>query len=67
MHLKMSSGKWRPFCLGLNALTRIVHVWRDIFSAVASNKLGLFSIPWYDENVMFVRFGYLLLFIVYVW
>ena len=20
MHLKMSSGKWRPFCLGLNAL-----------------------------------------------
>ena len=22
MHLKMSSGKWRPFCLGLNVLTR---------------------------------------------
>ena len=22
MHLKMSSGKWRPFCLGLNALSR---------------------------------------------
>ena len=21
MHLKMSSGKWRPFCLGLNVLT----------------------------------------------
>ena len=21
MHLKMSSGKWRPFCLGLNMLT----------------------------------------------
>ena len=20
MHLKMSSGKWRPFCLGLNVL-----------------------------------------------
>ena len=23
MHLKMSSGKWRPFCLGLNVLMRI--------------------------------------------
>ena len=23
MHLKMSSGKWRSFCLGLNVLTRI--------------------------------------------
>ena len=22
MHLKMSSAKWRPFCLGLNVLTR---------------------------------------------
>ena len=22
MHLKMSSGKWRPFCLGLNVLTQ---------------------------------------------
>ena len=23
IHLKLSSGKWRPFCLGLNVLTRI--------------------------------------------
>ena len=23
MHLKMSSGKWRPFCLGLNVITYI--------------------------------------------
>ena len=23
MHLKMSSGRWRPFCLGLNVLTKI--------------------------------------------
>ena len=23
MHLKMSSGKWRPFCLGLNVLTPV--------------------------------------------
>ena len=23
MHLKMSSGKWRPFCLGLNVLRKV--------------------------------------------
>ena len=26
MHLKMSSGKWRPFCLGLNVLKRVLDV-----------------------------------------
>ena len=26
MHLKMSSAKWRPFCLGLNVLTHIFRV-----------------------------------------
>ena len=26
IHLKMSSGKWRPFCLGLNVLKVVVHV-----------------------------------------
>ena len=31
MHLKMSSAKWRPFCLGLNVLTWVicVSVWRE--------------------------------------
>ena len=24
MHLKMSSGKWRPSCLGLNVLTKTI-------------------------------------------
>ena len=36
MHLKMSSGKWCPFCLGLNVLTMAEQpptwmVWRYIF------------------------------------
>ena len=26
IHFEMSSGKWRPFCLGLNLLT--IHVWQ---------------------------------------
>ena len=25
IHLKMSSGKWRPFCLGLNVLTHLTY------------------------------------------
>ena len=40
IHLKMSSGKWRPFCLGLNVLTRwgldkivdILHTFSNAFS-----------------------------------
>ena len=28
MHLKMSSAKWRPFCLGLNVLT--CHLWSPV-------------------------------------
>ena len=31
MHLKMSSGKWRPFCLGLNVL--IIHFYICIYQA----------------------------------
>ena len=31
MHLKMSSGKWRPFCLGLNVLTTI---WKLILAVI---------------------------------
>ena len=36
MHLKMSSGKWRPFCLGLNAFKDILEPprpswWRALF------------------------------------
>ena len=27
MHLKMSSGKWRPFCLGLNVLKNPFYKW----------------------------------------
>ena len=30
IHLKMSSGKWRPFCLSLNVLTRAYSLWSII-------------------------------------
>ena len=32
MHLKMSSGKWRPFCLGLNVLSIILIISGSIHS-----------------------------------
>ena len=33
MHLKMSSAKWRPFCLGLNVLIAMfLRVWHDSFA-----------------------------------
>ena len=27
IHLKMSSGKWQPFCLGLNVLVIVTYMW----------------------------------------
>ena len=39
IHLKMSSGKWRPFCLGLNVLCTEIH-WL-CFQACVKNLSGL--------------------------
>ena len=38
IHLKMSSGKWRPFCLGLNMLTRQPST--DVFSMVYQHHMS---------------------------
>ena len=35
-HLKMSCGKWRPFCLGLNVLKEYDVIWRCVFTVVLS-------------------------------
>ena len=34
MHLKMSSAKWRPFCLGLNVLINTLIMLRDVIRIV---------------------------------
>ena len=39
MHLKMSSGKWRPFCLGLNVLRNISEVIRALLPLKWKTKL----------------------------
>ena len=49
IHLKMSSGKWRPFCLGLNVLTDDAAVtsikyecnWMDLRSTFPASKIPL--------------------------
>ena len=43
MHLKMLSGKWRPFCLGLNVLSGIVEVWWCMYASVNLFTIGSFN------------------------
>ena len=40
IHLKMSSGKWRPFCLGLSVLNTWYGVYGVIFTTDHSKQLG---------------------------
>ena len=49
MHLKMSSGRWRPFCLGLNELSSINHnVDMNKFVEIIAKSLWImhFMTPW---------------------
>ena len=39
MHLKMPSGKWQPFCLGLNVLSRqipVPNMWDELAAIIAN-------------------------------
>ena len=38
MHFKMSSGKWRPFCLGLNVLMMFIHWCLDEVFTISKTK-----------------------------
>ena len=42
MHLKMSSGEWRPFCLGLNVLKKTKKKWDSIELQNLKNELRFF-------------------------
>ena len=59
IHFKMSSGKWRPLCLGLNVLTT-KHIymiansgccdsWR---TAIAISNNGVKAAKWYHDDVI---------------
>ena len=49
MHLKMSSGKWRPFCLGLNVLRQVgivtAQVEHQTMARIAEERLCLQRFP----------------------
>ena len=51
MHLKTSSGKWRPFCLGLNVLIRNFDVLFDISPNNSLNKDAWCEMPRRSYNV----------------
>ena len=40
MHLKMSSAKWRQFCLGLNVLKYVALNWKYIARSLVCNKMS---------------------------
>ena len=44
MHSKISSGKWRPFCLGLNVLSQLTH-----WCLVTHIHLSELDYSWYSE------------------
>ena len=53
MHLKMSSGKWRPFCLDLNVLITKAHITKHfiihtswIYNSIAIYSTEIGSIDW---------------------
>ena len=64
MHLKMSSAKWRPFCLGLNELmgllvadnTRcLTHLTLDKMAAI-SQKIFSVAFSWMKSSVFWLKF-----------
>ena len=46
MHLKMSSGKWRPFCLGLNVLSQTPYLQFDGDVSVKEDANCTFAAKW---------------------
>ena len=55
MHLKMSSGKWRPFCLGLNVLNAVSihdHI-LDVFHAYGCIQRNIKPV-WPDRNQFYI-------------
>ena len=65
MHLKISSGKWRPFCLGLNVLIHLLGIstgstnllvfsWEDCVYSMANNHYGDYHIH-FNQKLCLIR------------
>ena len=61
MHLKMSSVKWRPFCLGLNVLTSVIFAATHTFCCCYSAHNSSFAIYLWSFLLTPVTLKYLFL------
>ena len=50
MHLKMSSGKWRPFCLGLNVLFEYSRITGSVIDSGCSTKFLLVPFRFWSRH-----------------
>ena len=50
IYFKMSSGKWRPFCLGLNVLTVMIHVSLKYERDLTSKSCATSEVPIINEG-----------------
>ena len=58
MHLEMSSGKWRPSCLGLNVLTQK----RRICHLLSCQYTDRYDFEWYSQLMyIYIMLGYIFL------
>ena len=68
MHLKMSSGKCRPFCFGLNVLSRFLtslRYWRAVFDMMANNAQNyLIGVGTWISNITLWICAYSVMFII---
>ena len=59
LHLKMSSGKCRPFCLGLNVITEVLQQWwfdpMWLITKVGHNEETKFATVIYNMTIIFKR------------
>ena len=52
MHMKISSGKWRPFCLGLNVLTEIYLIYYHFLTHAI---MPILSMAWKTNQTVATR------------
>ena len=54
MHLKMSSGKWRPYCLGLNVLKKVIKFWLKFHWILSTDNKS----PGQDDKISVKTYEY---------
>ena len=58
MHLKMSSGKWRPFCLGLKVLRKYTKIEQEKFEEISWHQFENYYIIVLSPGTIKCRFSF---------